>query len=261
MAERDATPVEDTLLTRDTMFDGAVSCRQYRDGYRFSVDAVLAAQFLKPARGAEVLDLGAGCGIIGLIVMYRWGHRISRVHGLELQPRLQELARRNLADNQWGETCRCLEGDVLQILDHFPPESVDQVICNPPFYKCGNGRPSGNEQARIARHQLSANLDDFAAAAAAVVRNGGSVVFIYPADRFIELVTALSAHRLECKRVRFVYSYPEPATEARLVLVHALKNGGQGLKVASPLYLYRRKEGEYSDEVQRLYSANESPLP
>ncbi len=247
---------KEARITSDTMFDGAVCCRQFRNGYRFSVDAVLAAQFQEPERGGHILDLGAGCGIIGLIVMYRWGHKIAGLRGLELQPQLRELAQRNFRDNGFERTCSCLEGNVTHILDYFSPESFDQVICNPPFYKSRNGRQSCNEEARIARHQLSASIVDFAAAAAAAVKNGGSAVFVYPADRFVELAEALSANRLECKRLRFVYSYPE-ATEARLILVQCLKNGGRGLKIAPPLYLYQERNGSYGDEMNLFYKTND----
>jgi hypothetical protein len=58
-------------LTDDTLFAGRLLCRQHRDGYRFSVDAVLAAHFAGPKSGQRVLDLGGGCGVIGLILVHR----------------------------------------------------------------------------------------------------------------------------------------------------------------------------------------------
>ena len=79
-------------MTRDSLFDGALVCCQHRAGYRFSLDAVLAAQFARPGSKARVLDLGCGSGVIGLIVCYRWQHRLARVCGLEIQPQLAALA-------------------------------------------------------------------------------------------------------------------------------------------------------------------------
>ena len=71
-------------LTDDTLFNGRLVCRQHRNGYRFSLDAVLLAHFCQPASRDKVLDLGCGCGVIGLVLCYR--HPEVQVTGLELQP-------------------------------------------------------------------------------------------------------------------------------------------------------------------------------
>ncbi|MCW5198647.1 SAM-dependent methyltransferase, partial [Desulfobulbus sp. F3] len=59
------------LLTDDTLFNDRVICRQHRDGYRFSIDAVLLAHFCRPAARNMVLDIGCGCGVISLILCCR----------------------------------------------------------------------------------------------------------------------------------------------------------------------------------------------
>lgn len=240
-------------LTCDSLFSGAVICRQFQDGYRFSIDAVLAAHFHEPARGEKVLDLGAGSGIIGLILMYRWAGRIASLHALEYQEQLRELAEHNFRDNNFGDTCTAIHGDVKNIAKLFQAESFSLVVCNPPFYRPDHGRQSRGDESRIARHQVTADIDDFAGAAAYAVKNGGTVVVIYPAEQFTILNEALSRVRLEIKQLRFVYSYPGVADEARLVLVKCQKNGGKGVKVQAPLYIYDRKNGEYSPEIQELY--------
>jgi tRNA1Val (adenine37-N6)-methyltransferase len=58
--------------------------------------------------------------------------------------------------------------------------------------------------------------------------------------------------RLVPKRLQPVYSCPEDA-EARLVLIEAVKNGGEGLRFLPPLYIYQRKDGPYSPELERMY--------
>jgi tRNA1Val (adenine37-N6)-methyltransferase len=246
-------------VTADTMFEGAVTALQYYDGYRFSIDAMLAAHFHAPGKDARILDLGAGCGIIGLIMMYRWGQRIVELRAFELQPQLSFLIEQNFKLNNYENKCSCIEGDVKNILYYIKPESYTQVVCNPPFYHPQSGRQNLDEQSRIARHQISANIVDFTKAAAAAVKNGGSTIFIYPAEQFTELTEALARVRLEMKLIQFVYSYPGNENNARLVLVRCVKNGGKGLRVAAPLYIYDKRNGDYSPEMLRLYSSG--PLP
>lgn len=245
----------DGAISRDSLFDGRLVCLQHRQGYRFSVDAVLAAHFQPPARGASLLDLGCGCGVIGLIAMYRWDQRIVQLTGLEVQPQLAELARCNYRENGFTGKCRVVHGDLRNILALLEPESFSQVICNPPFYKLGSGRQNSDGESLLARHQILANLDETVAAAAAVLRSGGYLVMIYPAEELSELLISLSVHRLEAKRLQCVYSYPDVTAAARMVVVSAVKNGGRGVQVLPPFYIYRQKNGDYSPAMQRLYAA------
>lgn len=243
----------DSLTTTDAMFSGAVVCHQFQDGYRFSIDAVLAAHFHTPAKGETVLDLGAGCGIISLIMMYRWGERIARLEAFEYQPQLCTLIHENFRRNGFEAKCGCVQGDVKNILTKLAPESVSLVVCNPPYYRPDSGRRSSGDECCLARHQIAADLHDFTRAAAATVKNRGTVVFIYPAEHFSALCDALLRVHLEIKQLRFVYSYPDGSAEARLVLVKCIKNGGRGLKVVSPFYIYEEKNGNYSAEMRQLY--------
>ena len=241
-------------ISRDTLFDGELTCLQHRTGYRFSVDAVLAGHFQAPGKDASILDLGAGCGVISLIVMYRWAERIKEIAALEMQPQLAELARKNFSGNGFIPQCRVIEGDLRNILKHFQPESFSQVICNPPFYKMGSGRTNTDVESLHARHQILASLSDITLAAAAVLKNGGTAVFVYPAEGLGELIAELQRVKLEPKRLQCIYSYPEPTCNARLILIAAKKNAGHSLYIEPPFYIYSRKNGEYSQEMKKLYS-------
>lgn len=243
-------------LSVDSLFAGKLTCRQHRHGYRFSIDAVLVAHFCTPARHAVVLDLGAGCGIIGLIMMYRWERLIKALTALEIQPGLADLARQNFQSNGYAEKCQVLEDDLLNVRQCLTPGAYSQVVCNPPFYKAGEGRQNACREALFARHQILAGLDDFVGAAAFALKNGGSLSLIYPAEGLAEVAGSLDAHGLTMKRIQCVYSYPDQSARARLVLVQALKKAGRGVRVLPPLYVYSAKNGPYSLAMQSMYGAS-----
>jgi tRNA1Val (adenine37-N6)-methyltransferase len=250
--DSDLTPQADPVSC-DTLFSGRVHCLQHQAGYRFSVDAILAAHFSPPSSGATVLDLGSGCGVIALICLYRWREQIASVSCLELQPGLAALAARNRDMNGFGEKMKVVQGDLRNILNFFPAESFAQVICNPPSYKKNSGRPCQDQESFIARHQVHCSLAEVVGAAAAVVKNRGKVVFVYPATGLNSLFSALHQYHLVPKRLQIIYSYPDAAAPARLVLVEAIKNGGEGVRILAPFYIYERRLGAYSAEMQRLY--------
>lgn len=237
-------------LTDDTLFRGNLICRQHKEGYRFSVDAVLVAHFCNPAGNGRVLDLGCGCGIIGLILCHRYPQ--LQLTGLELQPGLARLARSNVADNMLQQRFQVVEGDLCRIKDFMRPESFDLVVSNPPYRRPGSGRVNRENESALARHELAADLSDVVSAAAFCVKNRGQVVCIYPAERLAPLLSSLQEQRLVPKRLQPVYSYPED-DRARLVMVEALKNGGEGLLVLPPFYIYSCVDGPYSRDMAKLY--------
>jgi len=202
------------------------------------------------------LDLGTGSGIIAMILLYRWQDRIGEVLGIELQPGLAELAEKNLQVNGFSRYGRVIYGDIKEIDKMIGAESYDKIVCNPPFYRPGAGRSSSNPEAEQARHQVLATVEDFLRAAAFAVKNGGEVAFIYPAERLCEFIISAGKYRLEVKKIQFIYSYPHTTASARLVLIQCLKNGGGGTDILSPFYIYGEKNGEYSKEMQDLYTPN-----
>lgn len=239
-----------STLTRDTLYNGRLICHQHKDGYRFSVDAILAAHFCSPKPDDTVLDLCCGCGVIGLILCHRFPE--LTVCGLELQPPLGRLARMNVDSNTFNDRFSIQEGDLRRIREIRKPEEFDLVICNPPYRRVLSGRVNTYKEAAIARHELTASLREVVRAAAYCVKNRKEVVFVYPATRAGSLISELTAARLIPKRIQPVYSYPGCET-ASLVLVEAVKNGGEQSNILAPFYIYAEKNGEYSEEMQFAY--------
>lgn len=240
------------LQTKDTILNGQIICHQNTDGYRFSIDSVLIAHFIDSYDKATLLDLGCGCGVIGLIVLGRnWTNTLS-VEGLEIQDNLFELAKKNVRKNNFADRMNITKGDIREIRSIYRSESFSHIICNPPFYSPGSGRFSQNNENIIARHQTAVTLEDIMKACRYALKNKGSLSIIYPAHQLVELITSSTKYRLQPKEMRLVYSYPE-AEKATLVMINLIKNGGIGLKVYDPLFVYRTKNGDYSNEVKIMY--------
>lgn len=236
-------------FSRDTLFDGRLTVLQPRQGYRFSVDAVLLAHFISPKKGDRLLDLGTGCGILPLILSYR--HPALGGVAVEVQHRLAALARENLAGNGLATAWQVEERDFKELAGVLPAGGFDWAISNPPYRSVGRGRRSPRAESAAARHELVVDLPAVAAAMLRALKNGGRVALIYPAARLAALVATLKNSGLEPKRLQVVYSYPGDA--GRLVLIEARKGGGEELAVLPPFFIYRRAGGEYSEEMAACY--------
>lgn len=243
-------------IERNSLFEGELSCDQHRDGYRFSIDAVLLAHFISVKKNERILDLGTGSGVISLILLYRYAHIISECSGVELQKSLVDLATNNIKNNNFDHMNKIFHCDVKCLQKHCAPGAYDKIICNPPFYPENSGRVNTKDEASIARHQTATGIDDFLAGAAYAVKNRGSVYFIYPAEYLADFLVKAAHYKLVSKNLRFVYSYHNSSNGAKLVLIKCIKNGGNGLFVSDPLYIYTGKNGSYTSEIELYYKKN-----
>ena len=234
--------------TTDTFFNGRIRVKQDREGYRFSIDAILLANQAAPRPEDKVLDLGAGCGIISLILAYR--HSGLTVYAVEVQAELARLASTNVNDNQLQDRITILDADMKTLKPDMTAGPVDLVVCNPPYRRPDSGRINPNQQRAIARHELKAELQDVIACTRRILKTTGRFVTIYTAERTADILCQMRAGGLEPKYIRAIHS--DAHSEAKLVLVEGTKGGNPGLKITPPLILYQ-ENGDYTDEVQRMF--------
>ena len=234
--------------TLDTLFEGRLKILQKKQGYRFSIDALLLAHFADPAPGDRIVDLGTGCGIVPLILFFR--QKAKKAAGVEIQSSLADLARRNAALNRCSSKFKILEEDLRNLEKRFGKESFDRVLANPPYRKVGSGRINPHSEKAIARHEVEATLEDFLGSAHSLLKDKGRLEMIYPASRTADLMKGLGRFHLEPKRVQFVHSHVRD--EARLVLVEALKEGHAQVKILPPLFLFDG-HGNYTLAARELF--------
>ena len=83
-----------------------------------------------------------------------------------------------------------------------------------------------------------------------MLKTGGRLYLCFPANRLAGLFSALEMAKLAPKRLRFVH--PRPGKEANLVLLDAVKEGGEGLTLLPPLFL-KDADGQPSKEYREIY--------
>ena len=237
-----------TSMTTDTFFKGQVRVMQHRDGYRFSIDAVLLAALAMPHPDATVLDLGTGCGIIPLILAFRYPK--IRVYGVEVQEDLAKVAKLNVKENGMEDRITIHCGDMKALHHNMVSGPVDVVVSNPPYRKAGSGRINPNLQRAMARHEIRATLGDVVDTARKMLQSSGRFVVIYSAERMVELISHMQSARLEPKFLRMVHSHRE--ADAKLIIVEGKKGGLPGIDVGPPLVIYDQ-DGAYTDEVERMF--------
>ncbi len=218
---------------------------QPRHGYRYSLDPLLLARFcreLKP--GGRIIDLGAGCGIISLLLARV--NPAASVVAVEINPEMAALVERNIRHNDLAGRVSVHVEDVIKLRTSYPVSTFDLVVSNPPFRTAGSGRISPHAGRDAARHETTAGLVDFMAAAKYLVKPSGRICFIQLPSRLPEFMAVAARMKLSVLRLRMIHSNMEsPAT----MFMAELAKGRRAAPVVEAPLLVRDMEGKYTNEV------------
>jgi len=248
---RDGTILEGedlTVLADRWLFVQAVR------GYRFGIDAVLLARYASGLVGshvpesASVLDIGAGCGVVGLILADLCP-RVT-VTGIEIQTAQADRARRNVALNGLEERVTIRTGDVREFA--ATGARFDLVVSNPPFYRAGSGRVNPDGERAVARHEISLDMDGLLEAVSRLMAPGGRAVVLYPAERLSECVLAAGRHGLA--GVELVPLLPRPGAQPESFLVglaEGIDGSARDPVTAPPMCLSREAPPAATSECGR----------
>ncbi|MFB4165071.1 tRNA1(Val) (adenine(37)-N6)-methyltransferase [Alteribacillus sp. JSM 102045] len=225
---------------------------QSKDVFAFSIDAVLLAKFTYvPITKGSIIDLCSGNGIIPLVLSTRSSVPIT---GIEIQPRLVDMARRSVQYNHLDGRLTFIEGDIREKNIIEKAGKADLVTCNPPYFATpGKKQWNNNPYFTMARHERNGTLNDMTAAAASLVKQKGKVSMVLRPERLPELMEVYRKHDLEPKRLKFVH--PKAGKEANIVLLEAIKGGKPGLTCLPSLIVYN-EDGKYTEEFQDYYAGN-----
>jgi len=212
------------------------------EGYCYNSDSIFLYGFISRfnPRG-RMLDVGAGSGIVGLLVAR--DHPNVALEAVEPQREFIALATKNAEVNQI--TYKMHEGSFLDLHDD---QGFDYIVSNPPFYHEGASR-SDNTMIATARSNVSLPLESFIEHASRLLRPQGHFIFCYDPQQFALLCAALERAKLRVVDVQFVHS--KGGRNASLVMIHARKNSKSLAKVWPPFYAF--DENEFSDEARELY--------
>ncbi len=216
--------------------------------FSYSLDALLLANFTYvPVRKGRLLDLCTGNGIIPLLLSKR---TYGTIYGLEIQERLANMAARSVNLNDLSDQINIIQGDLKESQRELHQSNFDVVTCNPPYFKTPNDNEKNkNEHLTIARHEVCCSLEDVIKACKLYVKPGGKVALVHRPGRLVDLLTLMRAHKIEPKRLQFVYS--KVGRQAIMVLIEGIRDGKADLNILPPLYLYN-EDDTYTEETNKI---------
>ncbi len=240
----------------DDLQYGGLELIQKEDGFRFGVDAVLLADFAAVRRNEYVADLGAGSGIIPILLAGKT--EASFITGIEIQEELADMATRSILMNGLGGRAAMICGDIRQAERLLGSGRFDVVVSNPPYIRKAGGIVNPSDSKAVARHEIKCTLQDVIRAAAGLLAEGGRFAMVHKPERLADIICLMRDNSIEPKHLRFVH--PSPGKKANIMLIGGIKGGRPELKMMEPLYIYNA-DGRYSDEIDRIYARQKNSRP
>jgi len=206
--------------------------------FPLSTDSMLLAAFASGS-GRRILDLGAGCGTLGILLCS--ASPGCTVDGIELDLCAHTAAVENIRRNRLEHRMTSRNQDLRQ-LQQLPSGNWDCVVSNPPYY---SGGPASSLTG--ARRDDTCPLSELVCAAGKALKFGGDFFVVHKPQRMAEIIALGAAQKLEAKELVLVRHHE--GSPVSLVLLKLRKGAKPGLLLrdwllftpsGSPTELYRK---------------------
>ena len=217
-----------------------------RCGMSVSTDGVLLGAWAPLAEAKNILDIGAGSGLLSLMAAQR-SHFDTKVTAIELDSAASDDCQANIDSSPWPTKITLLHTSIqnycLSFLQH-PQAHFDHIICNPPYFT--NGPQTQNVARATARHTDQLSFIELLNAIAQLLHSHGTASLIIPTQSWSQFQQALAQAPLHiCEYVDVSSVEGKPAN--RLLL--AVKHGKALLPIVNRQMHIRNKQGHYSAQM------------
>ncbi len=219
------------------LYDYGYKIVQKSDYFKFSLDSMLLANFVNiNMADSKLLDFCTGNCPIPIIL----SNSIKNIVAFEVQKEIYELGDESLTLNNINNV-KLINDDIKNIGNYYEEGYFDIITCNPPYFKViGSSRINDNSVKAIARHEILIKLEDIVSLAYKFLRDKGKLYIVYRPDRLMELLKLFDKYKFGVKKLQCCYNNSDSLSS--MILIEAMKNGHDDLKILAPLYTenYRR---------------------
>ena len=208
---------------------------------KINTDGVILGAILNYEHPNRILDIGAGTGVISLMLAQRFEEAF--VDAVEIEPSAYHRSVYNFKASKFSSRLHCYFGSFE---DLSVPHKYDLIVSNPPFFT--NSLHNPNEKKKIARHT---DLDFFSrllSFSLLHLSDSGSLQLILPYDLAIEVIEMANSIGLFLFQAIDIRSF-EDSVVIRQIIDLRMCNTSDVQR--QDLTIYKSK-GEYTDTYKQL---------
>jgi tRNA1Val (adenine37-N6)-methyltransferase len=146
-------------------------------GMKIGTDGVLLGAIAAGVRCTNVLDIGTGCGLIGLMIAQKQNATIDCI---DIDPLSYSDAKTNIENSPWSSRLRLFKTS-FQEFTKFSTKKYNLIVCNPPFFH--NSLKTSSLKRNTARHSDSLSYKELFDGVAKILDDSGAFLIIFPSSQ------------------------------------------------------------------------------
>lgn len=176
--------------------------KQDQCAMKVGTDGVLLGAWVEtPMAPLEILDVGTGTGVIGLMLAQRFVS--SEIEAIEIDQNAYEQAVENFENSSWADRLFCYHASFQEYFQEVDDQLYDLIISNPPYFS--PTQKSDNNARNTARFEDALPFEHLFYGASKLLSDQGSFAIIIPFDKealVIEIAQQMHLHPSRITRVK-----------------------------------------------------------
>lgn len=180
------------------------SVKQENCAMKIGTDGVLLGAWAKiPEETSTILDIGAGTGLIALMLAQRTADSkwIEAIDGVEINPEAHQQCVDNFENSPWNHLLFCYHASLKEFDAEFD-ETYDLIISNPPFYE--EDEISAQKARATARSTQALSFIALIRSAEKLLSQNGVFQVIIPSKSYTKFTQICLDHNLFLERCTWV---------------------------------------------------------
>ena len=198
---------------------------QLEDGFKFSLDSLLLAEYVKLSNNKKILDMCTGNAPIPLVISLKTN---SEIVGFEIQEDIANLAKMSVQENKLESQIRIINDDINDIGNYYQEEYFDIITCNPPYFKKNSSLINMSDYKSIARHEVKIDLENIFKLSYKYLKSNGTLYMVHRPERLDEIIILANKYKINVKEIALIVT--NKTMIPSLVLVKCVKLSNLGIK-------------------------------
>ena len=215
---------------------------QDRCAMKIGTDGVLLGCWSPVDEVYSVLDIGAGTGVISLIIAQRSNAEV--IDAIEIDEEAYEQTVENFERSPWGDRLFCYHASFQEFFTEIDDE-YDLIISNPPFYK--ENYKTSNKKRDLARFEDALPFEHLLYGSSKLLSDNGRLVIILPYTSEEEIITLAEQFYLYPQKITRVKGSPDTEIKRSLIVF-----GFERKKNNYDELIIEIKRHQYTDEYIEL---------
>lgn len=189
------------------------SVNHHRCAMKIGTDGVLLGAWATIENNPfAILDIGAGTGIISLMLAQRCTAEI--IDAIEIDDHAYEQCVDNFELSPWGDRLFCYHASLNEFVDEID-DKYDLIISNPPFYS--EDFKTDDKQRDIARFQDALPFNHLIQSVTKLLTNDGKFTVIIPFKEEKHFIKTASTYNLYINKILYVKGNPNSEIKRSLL--------------------------------------------